>query len=240
MLLLFWSYTLIPLSQAMVISFTTPLFIFFGSIFFFKEKPTPMSLFGLILGFLITVIIIRPDSSFQFGTLIALLAAITHAIAGLMVKDLTKTESIFSIMTYMILFMTPITFIPAIFVWELPNDIQIWLSLVSLAVIGTLGNFCWTKAISISQMTNIMPFDFSKLIFARPGHLLGKRDKPRDFGTFLIEVFGKISDPFLLGKLKKFRNIQAEKVAELLIKATSEEFEDDDYVIEFDQIKKLT
>ncbi|MDC3090918.1 DMT family transporter [Rickettsiales bacterium] len=166
MLLLFWSYTLIPLSQAMVISFTTPLFIFFGSIFFFKEKPTPMSLFGLILGFLITVIIIRPDSSFQFGTLIALLAAITHAIAGLMVKDLTKTESIFSIMTYMILFMTPITFIPAIFVWELPNDIQIWLSLVSLAVIGTLGNFCWTKAISISQMTNIMPFDFSKLIFA--------------------------------------------------------------------------
>ena len=81
---------------------------------------------------------------------------------------------------------------------------------------------------------------FSKLIFARPGHLLGKRDKPRDFGTFLIEVFGKISDPFLLGKLKKFRNIQAEKVAELLIKATSEEFEDDDYVIEFDEIKKLT
>ena len=29
-------------------------------------------------------------------------------------------------------------------------------------------------------------------------------------------------------------------VADLLIKATSEEFEDDDYVIEFDHIKKLT
>lgn len=166
MLLLFWSYTLIPLSQAMVISFTTPLFIFFGSIFFFKEKPTLISLIGLVVGFIITIIIIRPDSSFQFGTLIALLAAITHAVAGLMVKDLTKTESVFSIMVYMIIFMTPITFIPAVFVWQLPTNTEIWVSLISLAIIGTLGNFCWTKAISISQMTNIIPYDFSKLIFA--------------------------------------------------------------------------
>ena len=118
------------------------------------------------MGFIITIIIIRPDSSFQFGTLIALLAAITHAIAGLMVKDLTKTESVFSIMIYMIIFMTPITLIPAVFVWKLPINIEVWVSLISLAIIGTLGNFCWTKAISVSQMTNIMPFDFSKLIFA--------------------------------------------------------------------------
>ena len=86
----------------------------------------------------------------------------------------------------------------------------------------------------------LLNMGFSKLIFARPGHLLGKREKPRDFGTFLIELFGKISDPFLIGKLKKFRNIQAKLVAELLIKASSEEFEDDTYVIEFNEIKKLT
>ncbi len=86
----------------------------------------------------------------------------------------------------------------------------------------------------------LLNMGFSKLIFARPGHLLGKREKPRDFGTFLIELFGKISDPFLIGKLKKFRNIQAKLVAELLIKASSEEFKDDAYVIEFNEIKKLT
>ena len=86
----------------------------------------------------------------------------------------------------------------------------------------------------------LLNLGFSKLIFARPGHLLGKREKPRDFGTFLIELFGKISDPFLIGKLKKFRNIQAELVAELLIKASSEEFKNDTYVIEFNKIKKLT
>ena len=81
---------------------------------------------------------------------------------------------------------------------------------------------------------------FSKLIFARPGHLLGKREKPKDFGTHLIELFGKISDPFLIGKLKKFRNIQAKMVAELLVKVSSEEYKDDTYIIEFNKIKKLT
>ena len=34
MLLIFTSYALIPLTQAMAISFSTPLFIYFGSIFF--------------------------------------------------------------------------------------------------------------------------------------------------------------------------------------------------------------
>ena len=38
--------------------------------------------------------------------------------------------------------------------------------LFSLAIIATLGNYFWTKAISISKLTNIMPFDFSKLIFS--------------------------------------------------------------------------
>lgn len=166
MILLFWSYTLIPLTQAISISFTTPLFIFIGSIIFFKEKPTNKIISCLIFGFLLTIMIIQPDSGLSLGIFIAILASLTHAVAGLMVKDLTKTESIFSIMIYMILFMTPITLIPALFVWTIPEDKLLWILLFSLAIIGTIGNFCWTKAISISSMTNIMPFDFSKLIFA--------------------------------------------------------------------------
>ena len=62
--------------------------------------------------------------------------------------------------------MSPLTFIPSIFVWELPSEIQIWIILFLLALVGTLGNFCWTKALSLAPTTKIMPFEFSKLIFA--------------------------------------------------------------------------
>lgn len=166
MLLLFWSYTLIPLSQAMAISFSTPLFIFLGGIVIFKEQTNLRTILVLLLGFFFTLVIIRPDLEIKLGTIVALCAAVSHAITGLLVKNLTKTESVYSIMFYMVLFMSPLTFLPSYSVWELPDSYNVWLLLFLLALVGTTGNFLWTKAISIAPMTEIMPYDFSKLIFS--------------------------------------------------------------------------
>ena len=166
MLLLFWSYTLIPLSQAMAISFSTPLFIFLGGIVIFKERTNLKTILVLLLGFFFTLVIIRPDLEIKLGTIVALCAAVSHAITGLLVKNLTKTESVYSIMFYMVLFMSPLTILPSYYVWELPDSFNVWLLLFLLALVGTTGNFLWTKAISIAPMTEIMPYDFSKLIFS--------------------------------------------------------------------------
>ena len=98
MILLFWSYSLIPLSQAMAISFTTPLFMYLGSIIFFKEKAYKINNTAIISGFILTIILIRPDLEFKLGVLIALIASLTHAIAGLLVKQISKTESVLLLM----------------------------------------------------------------------------------------------------------------------------------------------
>ena len=45
-------------------------------------------------------------------------------------------------------------------------DNKLWLGLFSLAIVGTLGNFFWTYAIAKTNVTDVMPFDFTKLIFA--------------------------------------------------------------------------
>jgi drug/metabolite transporter (DMT)-like permease len=66
----------------------------------------------------------------------------------------------------MVVLMTPITFLPAVFVWETPSNFSEIFILILIAIIATLGNFFWTRAISLSKLTNLMPFDFSKLIFA--------------------------------------------------------------------------
>ncbi len=166
MILIFLSYTMIPLSQAMAISFTTPLFIYFGSVIFLGEKNNREKTFFMIIGFFFTLIIIRPDLEFQIGTLLALLSALTHAIAGLLVKKLSETEDIITLMFSMVVLMTPITFLPAVFVWETPSNFSEIFILILIAIIATLGNFFWTRAISLSKLTNLMPFDFSKLIFA--------------------------------------------------------------------------
>jgi drug/metabolite transporter (DMT)-like permease len=166
MVLLFKAYSLIPLSQAMAISFSTPLFMYFGSILFLDEKVDPFKTSLLLIGFILTLIIIRPDIKIETGSLLALISAFTHACAGLLVKKISYKENVLTLMFSMVLIMTPITFIPSIYVWEFPNSFFIIFMLLSIAIVATLGNFFWTKAISLSTLTNLMPFDFTKLIFA--------------------------------------------------------------------------
>ena len=166
MILLFYAYTLIPLSQAMAISFSTPLFIYFGGIFFLKENTDKQKTFYMLLGFVLTLVIIRPDLKLQIGSIFAIISSITHAIAGLIVKKLSETENVLTLMFSLVLIMTPITFLPSLYVWETPSNFFVFFLLIIIAAIATLGNFYWTKAISLTPLTNLMPFDFSKLIFA--------------------------------------------------------------------------
>ena len=166
MILLFYAYTLIPLSQAMAISFSTPLFIYFGGIFFLKENTDKQKTFYMLLGFVLTLVIIRPDLKLQIGSIFAIISSITHAIAGLIVKKLSETENVLTLMFSLVLIMTPITFLPSLYVWETPSNFFVFFLLIIIATTATLGNFFWTKAISLTTLTNLMPFDFSKLIFA--------------------------------------------------------------------------
>ena len=166
MILLFWSYSLIPLSQAMAISFSTPLFIYFGGVLFFGEKINTRMTFYTLLGFILTIIIIRPNTDLDLGALLALVAAITHAIAGLIVKKLSLSENVFTLMFSMVCLMAPITLLPSIFVWQTPDSYLVYFILLLIGIFATLGNFCWTKSISLTKLTNIMPFDFTKLLFS--------------------------------------------------------------------------
>ena len=59
---------------------------------------------------------------------------------------------------------------------------------------------------------------FNSIFFARPGHLLGPRDKSRvDVFVRLIEFFGNLFSPFYIGIFRKFKNIAAQEVAEELL-----------------------
>ena len=201
MILLFWSYTLIPLSQAMAISFTTPLFMYIGAILFFKERVAQTNNAVLILGFILTLVLIRPDLDIKLGAFIALLASIMHAIAGLLVKKISRTESVLTLMLSMVCIMTPISLIPSLYVWVHPNNLSVVLFLVLIAIFATIGNYLWTKALSMEQLTNLMPFEFSKLIFAT---LLGLFffDEKLDYLVIVSAVGLLILNNFLVKEIR--------------------------------------
>ena len=65
-------------------------------------------------------------------------------------------------------------------------------------------------------------FNFKKLNIFQPSHLLGERDKPQGHDVKLFEDITNFSGQFLFGPLKKFKNVAAEDIAELMAKKSSD------------------
>ena len=61
-----------------------------------------------------------------------------------------------------------------------------------------------------------------KLNIFQPSHLLGERDKPQGHDVKLFEDITNFSGQFFFGPLKKFKNVAAADIAELMAKKSSD------------------
>ena len=159
----FTSLTLIPLAQATAISFSKPIFITIGASIFLGEIIKARRIAAIIIGIIGMLVIVQPGvDSFSFGIILAIFGALAHSLNALIVKKLTLTDTPQAIVTWMVIILIPITFIPAITVWEWPS-FETWLYLWGIAIVGTLAHFLWTKSYSMADITSLEPIAFIKL-----------------------------------------------------------------------------
>lgn len=159
----FWAITLIPISDATALSFLSPIFATIGAALFLGEDVRMRRWAAVFIGFAGAMIVLRPgESMIQLGAILALVNAVGMAANKLVLKSLTRTERPEAIITYMVLLLTPLTFIPALFVWQTPSwEALCWMAL--LAACGTGGHYCMTRAFGLADLTVVMPFDFTRL-----------------------------------------------------------------------------
>ena len=159
----FSAITLIPLAQATAISFTTPIFVTILAVFLLGEVIKFRRVAAIFVGFIGMLIIVQPGvGSISLGIILAFIGAFFHSINLLIVKKLTANESANAIVVWMVIMLVPISFVPAIFVWEWPSALT-WLYLWCLAFCGTLGHSFFTRAYSLADITSLQPFQFIKL-----------------------------------------------------------------------------
>lgn len=159
----FISLTLIPLAEATALGFTAPLWATIGAVVILGEVIRLRRITALVLGFVGVLIVLRPGvETVSLGSVLALTHAFLIAITTLIVKRLTATENPTTIVIWMALMQSPLSLVPALFVWEWPTLIT-WLWLWCLAGAGTLGHLCWTQAFTIAEVTQLQPFEFIKL-----------------------------------------------------------------------------
>jgi len=162
----FTALTLIPLAQMTALSFTTPLFVTIGAVFFLGEVIRARRIAAIAIGFVGTLIILQPGFvDISPGALLALVSALTIAMASLIVKTLTRTETHHAIVTWMVVMQTPLALIPALWVWQWP-DMLTWGYLWAMALSGTIAHLSFTRAYSLVDITALQPLEFIKLPFA--------------------------------------------------------------------------
>lgn len=159
----FSAITLIPLAQATAISFTTPIFVTILAVFLLGEVIKFRRVAAIFVGFIGMLIIVQPGvGSISLGIILAFIGAFFHSINLLIVKKLTANESANAIVVWMVIMLVPISFVPAIFVWEWPSALT-WLYLWCLAFCGTVGHSFFTRAYSLADITSLQPLQFIKL-----------------------------------------------------------------------------
>lgn len=165
MMIWFYSLSIMPISQATALSFTTPLFISLLVILFMGERADPFRLGAIALGFLGSLVIIRPGYSvFDSYSAIVLVGSFCMAISATLVKRLTQHDNALMIVFYMTFLMTPLSLPLALMHWEPLSVNQVFLMLM-IAALSSAAHFCMNKAYGSCDLTIVLPFDFLRLLF---------------------------------------------------------------------------
>ena len=162
----FYALSLVPLADATALSFTAPIITTVLAIFFFREFVGVRRWIAILIGFTGAFVVLRPGiESVTVGQLLVLTYALFFAFALIVTKILGQTESSVTIITYVSLLMVPISVIPAVLVWQTPSLVQIGVMLI-MGILGTSAQLLMTQALKEGETHVVMPFDFTKMIWA--------------------------------------------------------------------------
>jgi len=165
MLTFFYALSIMHLANVVALGFTSPLFATAGAALFLHETIRARRWTATVIGFCGAMVILRPGGdALTLGAAVVLVSAAAMAAAALMVKNLSRTEPATQIVLYLVLFMTPLTLVPALFVWTWPGSGDLLL-LAGLAAVATTSNVAIVKAFSEIDVSLVAAFDFIRLPF---------------------------------------------------------------------------
>jgi drug/metabolite transporter (DMT)-like permease len=166
MLSFFQALAMLPIGEVTAISFLAPLFGTLGAIALLGEHVGLRRWTALAVGFIGAMIILRPTgTTFGMGQIAAVVSAICMGLVAPLVKQLTSEDDADRIVFITNLILTPITLVPALFVWVWP-PLEVWPQLVLLGLFAVLGHVTLVRGFAVTDASLAMTFNFSRLPFS--------------------------------------------------------------------------
>lgn len=162
----FYALALIPLAELTSIGFLGPLFATLFAIVFLGEAVRMRRISALAIGFVGAMIMLRPGStSFGLGQGLALFSAISAGIVGPMLKQMTAKDDADKIVFISNMLTTPISLIPALFVWKWPA-LELWPYLAGMGLCAVIGHISLMRGFATTDASLVFTYEFSRLPFA--------------------------------------------------------------------------
>ncbi len=165
MLCFFYGISSTPLAQLTTLGFTVPIFTTVLAVVFMKEKIRLRRTSALIIGFIGTLIVMRPDISIELGAVLIIFSSFLWSVCLIYIKKLTETDSAITISLYFGIGMIPATFVMAFPVFEM-IDLRQFIILIFIAITGTLAQTIMNLAFEKGELALLLPFDFLRLIWS--------------------------------------------------------------------------
>jgi drug/metabolite transporter (DMT)-like permease len=160
-----YALTHLPLADVTGISFSRSLWLIVLAIFFLGESPNWQRWVATIVGFVGVWIIVQPSMGMHPAAVAAILNALFVAMSVALIKRMTSSDSPLTILFWGMAIPMLVTAAPTILVWQTPTMSEF----VLLAIIGvglSAGHSGLIHGLRVGEATAVMPFDYTRLIFA--------------------------------------------------------------------------
>jgi drug/metabolite transporter (DMT)-like permease len=162
----FLAIAYLPLAEVTALAFSKPLFATIGAALILHEVVRARRWSAVALGFVGVLIVLQPGAqAISPYAVLVLLSAVLGAATALLIKRLTATEAVATIVWYQALFATVLALPLCLLHWRMP-DAGGWLLLIAIGILGTLSWLTQTRAFFLIDASAVVPFEFLRLPFA--------------------------------------------------------------------------
>ncbi len=162
----FFSIAHLRLADAVLLTYTLPLFVPLVEWLWLGERLSPRLAGPLAVGFVGIVVILRPTPGlFRPVALLAVLSAVLAAIGQVGIRRLTATEPAPRIVFYFAAIATAISAVPAALAWVTPPA-QLWPVVAAMGLLATGGQLLLTRAYSSAPAAWVGPFLYTSVVFS--------------------------------------------------------------------------
>jgi drug/metabolite transporter (DMT)-like permease len=162
----FYGIAHLPLASAMLLTYSTPLFVPFIAWWWIKERP-PMIVFpAVILGLIGVGFIVKPGGGISlWAGLVGALSGLFAACAMVSIRRISDTEPATRIVFYFSALASLISAVPLLWAWRTPTPGQ-WVLLILSGVCATWGQLALTRAYALAPAARVGPFIYFAVIFS--------------------------------------------------------------------------